>query len=104
MRTLFHKRKHFFWSVPIQLKFLDKHIFILYKNFFSFQHFSFFLMQAQIFSYRASLKRKMPYLRKRHCILTGRGRSVYVRFGNISRFTFKDLAAFGYIPGIQQTW
>lgn len=67
--------------------------------------FAFFLMLAVNSAYKPNLQAKRnPQTKKRICFLTNRGKSVYVRFGNISRFSFKDLASFGYIPGIQKVW
>lgn len=37
---------------------------------------------------------------RNRCLLTGRGRGVYRDFG-LARFQFKELAALGYLTGVQ---
>jgi ribosomal protein S14 len=103
MRTLFSKKsKIFVNSFFLKTKYLDFQVLTIIKSILSSLNFFFFLINSYLFSYKVSRKIVYPYTIKRHCILTSRGRSVYVRYSNISRYKFKDLANFGYIPGIQK--
>ncbi len=48
----------------------------------------------------SSLKRDSSYVRSRNrCCLTGRARGYYRRFG-LSRIKFREMASWGYIPGV----